>query len=76
MRMDFLKSYIQEKLSSPDCSEFCSLCKSPGFSAEEGSIYSTYIPPIEPGNISKGLKMDDITAIWICSECVEDMSDA
>lgn len=75
MRKDFLETYIQEKLSSPDCSEFCCFCRAPGFSAEEGSVYSTYIPPIEPGNMAKGLKMDDIKAIWICAECVEDMCD-
>jgi len=74
MREEFLEVYIQEKLSSSDLSAFCHTCKRPGAVYEEGSVFTTQIPAIDPDDLSKGLMMDAIKAVWVCPECVKRLS--
>ena len=71
MRLEFLENYVQEKLSSDDLSVFCYMCKRAGAAYEEGHLFTTKIPAIDPYDLSKGLMMDAIEAVWVCPECVK-----
>lgn len=70
MRLDFLEKFIKERLKQENTSEFCFLCNHVGDVRDSRSMFTTFIPPNDPGNPASGLIMDDIKAIWVCSPCV------
>jgi len=73
MRDEFLAKHIAGRRHSPQPAEVCYICDEPGRATDEGGMFSTWIPPINPQNAKQGMKMDAIRGIWICAECVKDM---
>lgn len=68
---DFVKRQGELKLSSADTSAFCfnADCGCPGDARDPHSMFDAVIPPVDPRDISKGLKLDEIKMIWFCSGC-------
>lgn len=74
MKDAFLEGYIKEARLKQDTSMFCYLCERPGDTRQPDALWSCIIPPIDPEDLSKGLKMDAIRGIWICSDCHKKIS--